>query len=163
MFKYFLFFLFCINVFGCTHEYRRVSFKSYVHYSKDKDQKVKYTAQLPIGFKPFVVMASGEYGTDNEYRYPDSSIIYISDNHLIDVNHDNIDKAGLWSKRFTYSKITAQSLRDTFKLEGKDSKGLYWKEVFIGKICIGYHKVKNEKKDAFDKAIASFKGRHRWW
>lgn len=163
MFKYFVFFFFCLNSFGCVSEYKRVSFKSYISHSKEKDKKVKYSAWLPKGFRSFVVIASGEYGTDNEYRYPDSTVIYISDNQLSDLNYDNIERAGLRAQRFTYSKITAKSFNDSLILEGKDANGLYWKEVFIGRICIGYYKVKEDRKEAFDKAIKSFKGRYKWW
>lgn len=158
MFKYFLFFFFCLSLIGCVSANKRVSFKTHVHYSGDDAKKVKYSAHMPKGFKLRVVLAGGEFGTTKEFLYPDSSCLYISDyKQVSDPNYENIQKSGLISQRFTYSNVTAQSLCDTLNLEGIDSNGLYWKEVFIGKICIGYNKVREERKAAFDKAIKSFR------
>ena len=54
-----------------------------------------------------------------------------------------------------------EEICDTLTLEGIDTNGLYWKEVFRGKICVGYSKVNESNKSSFDKAIESFKGRNR--
>ncbi len=155
-----LMFLFLI---GCRSSNKFVSFNTYVTYTQGKEQKVRYTARIPKGFTAFKIEAGGEYGTDKAFRYRDSSIIYISDYQLCDLNYENVQKAGLWSKRFTYTKISVKSICDTLTLEGIDGNGLYWKEVFRGKICIGYSKVNESNKNSFDKAIESFKCRHRLW
>ena len=47
-------------------------------------------------------------------------------------------------------------LPDTFELSGyRDS--LYWKDIKIGKISIGYINVSKEKKKLFDKSLKTFK------
>ena len=50
-----------------------------------------------------------------------------------------------------------KTLPDTFELAGRNDKLLYWKDIKIGDLSIGYLNVPQEKKALFDKAIESFR------
>jgi hypothetical protein len=48
-------------------------------------------------------------------------------------------------------------LPDTFELSGMNSKSLFWKDIKIGKVSIGYDNVPKEKKELFDKSLKTLK------
>ena len=139
----------------CMHDYSKIVF---THYSSDlkKQQKIKYSAQIPKGFVLKTYKAGGEVGTENQYSYSDSSVIYISD-FASSINEQNIRNEGYASKKFEYNMKKYSSNNDTLILSGKNQNELYWKEVIIGKICFGYIEVRLEKKNIFDKALNTIK------
>jgi hypothetical protein len=48
-------------------------------------------------------------------------------------------------------------LPDIFELSGMNSKSLFWKDIKIGKVSIGYDNVPKEKKELFDKSLKTLK------
>ena len=46
---------------------------------------------------------------------------------------------------------------DTLELYGINVNGLFWKDIKIGNISIGYNNVSEEEKIIYDKAINTFK------
>ena len=46
---------------------------------------------------------------------------------------------------------------DTLELSGIDADSLYWKDIYIDGISIGYLKVPKEKKELYDKCLRTFK------
>lgn len=140
---------------SCTPDYyRRIVF---THYSSNvnKQEKIKYSAEIPKGYTLKIYSASGETGMENQYLYPDSSMFYISDFGST-INEQNIQNEGYASKKFEYSMQVVGLTNDTLILSGRNQSGAYWKEVLIGKVSIGYLNVSKEKKDFFDKAIETF-------
>lgn len=69
-------------------------------------------------------------------------------------------------KRFEGIKLKAKMTKElgkayqpeTITLQGKMPNGLYWKDIRIGYLSIGYVNVPENKKREFDKALASFNG-----
>jgi len=104
------------------------------------------------------------------YIYEDSSFIYIT-NFTYTPNYKNIMNLSdsVFQYRFQNEELTREVnailgkqfltvLPDTFELSGhRDS--LYWKDIKIGKISIGYINVPKEKKKLFDKSLKTFKKR----
>jgi len=60
---------------------RELNKVSFIHVASNQKQqkKIKYTMQVPIGYKFERITAGGEVGTEDKYVYPDSSILYLSD------------------------------------------------------------------------------------
>lgn len=144
---------------ACNKSFKKVNFKSYV-YNGTSQRKITYIAYLPKNFiRVFVEEAGGEIGICKRYYYHDSAIIYLSDDHLVSPNYENILKAGYSERKFKFTKTLNASIHDTLVLASSNDKKLYWTEVFIGKACIGYLNVTEDKKHLFDKSVSTFKKR----
>lgn len=140
---------------SCMNEYSRITF---THYSSDSTEQNKYiyTSKVPKGFTLKTYKADGESGIENQYLYSDSSMLYISD-FGSSLNEQNIRNEGYASKKFEYIMQEGSSTYDTLILSGKNANGLYWKEIVMGNLYIGYLNVNLEKKSAFDNALETFK------
>lgn len=114
-----------------------------------------YRIQVPKGYLNHLVI-SGNHGEEHQFWYSDSTLFYFSNETEITThNYENI------SKKEETKSIRAKAIleNDTFYLEGKDDKNLFWKEYFNGDITVGYMNVSNEKKEIFDKSINSLRKR----
>jgi hypothetical protein len=142
---------------SCMPNYSRTSF---THYLSDVNQqkKIKYSIDIPDGFILKTIKAGGEVGTENQYQYSDSSVFYISD-FKSSMNEQNIRSEGYSSKKIEYAMEAVGSNYDTLILSGKNKNGFYWKEILIGKICVGYFNVTAEKKYSFEKALNTLRSR----
>jgi hypothetical protein len=120
-----------------------------------EQQKIDYTMEVPKGYTLKMYKADGESGVSNEYWYSDSSVIYLSD-FGVSINEDNITKGKYAGKKIEFSMKQNQIYGDTLVLEGKSKNG-YWKEIIIGKVIFGYLNVLDQKKELFDKALATLK------
>ena len=99
--------------------------------------------------------------------YNDSSYIYISNFHY-SPNFENIRNLGdsIFEYRFRNDNLIQevnQLLGKTevkpkrFELSGQNQKLLYWKDIQINNVSIGYVNVPIEQKELFDKSIESLK------
>jgi hypothetical protein len=140
---------------SCMQDYSKIVF---THYLSDvnRQKKIKYSADIPKGFTLKTYKAGGESGIENQYKYSDSSLLYITDFGR-SLNEQNIDSEGYASTKFKYIMKTVSLINDTLILSGKNKNGFYWKEILFGKIIIGYLNVSLEKKSSFDKALNTFK------
>jgi hypothetical protein len=126
-----------------------------------------YFLDVPKGyeFKGYKVTIEKE----SRYIYNDSSFIYIT-NFRNTPNYENIKSLGdsISILRFQNEELTKQVnellgknqiavLPDTFELSGLNSKSLFWKDIKIGKVSIGYDNVPKEKKELFDKSLKTLK------
>lgn len=112
-----------------------------------------YKIEVPNGYLNHLVI-SGNHGKEQQYWYNDSTLFYFSDETGITTpNYENISK----NEETRSIRTKAILENDTFYLEGKDDKNLFWKECFYRDITIGYMNVPNEKKEIFDKAISSLR------
>ena len=101
-----------------------------------------------------------------QYVYPDSSKAYISDFASSLLNYSNIRSLGdsIANKRFEGTELKAKIMKqlgkeykpETIILQGKMANGLYWKDMRIGYLSIGYVNVPESKKNEFDKVLTSF-------
>ena len=130
---------------------------------------IKYSLEVPKGYevKGYEVTIEKE----RRYVYSDSSFIYIT-NFRITPNYENIRSLGdsVLQLRFQNEELTKQVnellgknqvtvLPDTFELSGKNSKSLYWKDIKVGLVSIGYENVPKEKKELFDKSLKTLRMR----
>lgn len=105
------------------------------------------------------------------YYYEDSSFIYIS-SFKVSPNYNNIKNLGdgIVAYRFQNKELIKEInlevgrevlkiLPDTFELSGLNERGLFWKDIKINNITIGYDNVSKGRKDIFDNALKSFKKR----
>ena len=106
---------------------------------------------------------------ERRYIYDDSSFVYIT-NFKYTPNYENIKSLGdsVIQFRFQNEELTKQInellgknkiiiLPDTFELSGLNNKSLFWKDIKIGKISIGYDNVPKEKKELFDKSLKTLR------
>ena len=86
------------------------------------------------------------------YRYADSPLVYVSTFSGGSVNYDVIRGQGTY-----YDLFNAEKSQDTLTLSGIDSTGLYWKNITIGEVHIGYKYVPKYKKILFDSALKTMR------
>lgn len=146
--------LLVVLLFSCA-ESKEFTKVKYVHITSSTGEQIKvsYVLQIPKQYKLQIITASGEVGTEHQYWYPDSCLIYISDFANTE-NSNNIIRAGYTSKKLEYS-MRQDFKNDTLNLSGKNEKGFYWKEITIGKLNLGYMNIPQENKEIFDKALSS--------
>ena len=128
---------------------------------------LKYLLDVPKGYeiKGYEVTVEKE----RRYVYKDSSFVYIT-NFRKTHNYENIKSLGdsVLQLRFQNEELTKQVnellekkqvavLPDTFELSGVNSKLLFWKDVKIGRVSIGFDNVPKEKKELFDKSLKTLK------
>lgn len=129
--------------------------------------RLKYSLNIPMGYK----IEQYEVTVEKEIRYvyKDSSFIYIT-NFCNTPNYGNIKSLGdsILQYRFQNEELTKQIneilgkpfiavLPDTLQLSGTNSKSLFWKDIKIGKLSIGYCNVPKERKCLFDKSLKTIK------
>ncbi|AMR34229.1 hypothetical protein A0256_23645 [Mucilaginibacter sp. PAMC 26640] len=123
---------------------------------------------LPKGFK-LITLIGGHNELENQYVYSDSSYIYISDFGGSTLNDKNIRSLGdsIANKRFEGTELKAKIAKqlgrqyepETMILQGRMANGLYWKDIRILNLSIGYVSVSEIKKSEFEKALASFRNK----
>lgn len=120
-----------------------------------KERNHKITLSIPKGFQ-YVYITGGE-GRSNidQYTYPDSSIIYLTDEKGGSLNYSNIVKQeGSLGKLLGFQA----EKNDTLTLCGQDSNCLFWKSKFLGNyLTIGYLKVPEREKHIYDDALESLR------
>lgn len=142
--------------FGCVSEIKKITYDV---------QGVNYTIKIPKGYKWL------EYSTIEEnmveLSYSDSSCIYLGSSDMTP-NKKNIKPLNdsIYLLRFQ-NKPLAEDVNkaigsnvvkirtDTLDISGHDTKGLLWRDIIIGNICVGYKDVKDSNKQLFDIAIKS--------
>lgn len=128
---------------------------------------LKYSLDVPKGCEIKLYEVTIE--KERRYAYKDSSFIYIT-NFRITPNYENIKSLGDSVLQFRFQneeltkavnellgKIQVAVLPDTFELSGVNSKSLFWKDIKIGEVSIGYNNVPKEKKELFDKSLKTLK------
>jgi hypothetical protein len=139
-----------------------------VKYQPSEDSIPCYM-EIPKGYILTITRVTWE--KEYHFTYTDNSWIYISNyESAIISNYKNIKVLGdsIFNLRFQnvelakarnkeYGKEVIKIVPDTMELSGIDSDSLYWKDVKIGKLSIGYCGVPKKKKELFDNAIQSFK------
>lgn len=124
-----------------------------------------YSMKVPKGYK-LKKLVGGHKEIEKQYIYPDSSIVYIGDFRSGMLNYNNILSLGdsIANARFESIELKAKALHsigkeftpDTVTLQGQTKEGLYWKDIRIGYLSIGYTNVPKERKDEFEQALSSF-------
>jgi hypothetical protein len=112
--------------------------------------ELKYFMEVPSGYK--LSKATDDHGyIEHRFIYPDSSIIYIT----------NDDKSGgaintIKAKEYgegIYLKILSN---DTLDINGVEDER-YWREQKANKIVFGYINVLPDKKEQYDKVLATIR------
>ena len=124
-----------------------------------------YYIDVPIGYTLTNYAVSGEY--ESQYIYKDSSFIYIT-NFKTNPNYYNIEALGdsIFHFRFQNEELIKElkvllddpsliPLPDTFELSGQQKSGLYWKDIKLGSIIVGYVNVPKKNMIFFNEAIES--------
>ena len=138
-------------------------------------EHIKYKLDVPQGFIDYSYVRGG-----NEYwwycLYSDSSCVYITDMKSTRINGWNIKMLGdsIYDFRFQdndfkkamndllaeyglYEYMNKQLWPDTLELSGKDEDSLYWKDIKIGEVSVGYAKVTRKNKKMFDKSLTTLR------
>lgn len=124
-----------------------------------------YSMKIPDGYN-LITLVGGHNEEEKQYIYPDSAAIYVTDFRASTLNYDNIKSLGdsIASKRLESTELRAEISRslgkeytpDTLILHGVTDTGLYWKDIKMGCLSIGYVNVSEQRKIEFNKALASF-------
>ncbi|WP_347160473.1 hypothetical protein [Pontibacter chitinilyticus] len=125
-----------------------------------------YSMKIPKGFK-LMTLVGGHDEKEKQYVYPDSAAIYVTNFRASTLNYNNIMTLGdsIADERLASTELKAEISRslgkeytpDTLVLHGITDKGLYWKDIKVGCISIGYTNVPEHRKSEFNKALDSFK------
>lgn len=120
---------------------------------------------VPKGYK-LITLVGGHSELEKQYVYSDSTKIYISDFGNSMLSYSNILSLGdsIANKRFEGLELKAKIAKElgkeynpeTLILQGKAPNGLYWKDIRVGYLSIGYVNVPENRKMQFDKALSSF-------
>ncbi len=133
-------------------------------------KKASVRMRIPAGYKYWLM-----YGTGQEadcYIYPDSSVIYVTNDEIFNPNADNIQllndtvyKFRFWRYMYNRALYAMIGLADQVPeyggdLHGRDSNGLYWRDIFkegaaYRDVYFGYARVPEDKKEIYDKVIES--------
>ena len=142
-------------LFACSSKkgVKRVEFY-HIKSSLDKQEKKKYKLQIPDGFRQEINKAGAEVGTEHKYTYADNSIIYISD-FGVSPNAKNLEKGGYPSNSLNKKGAQLINQNDTLIYEGQDKNDLFWKEIIIGNLEVGYLNTPKSKKKLYDQALSS--------
>ena len=134
------------SISACMSE-KRVTF---IHYEliDYKQERVKYYFKVPKGYQFRGIKADAEAGSEQQYWYTDSSVIYVTD------FGGTINEANIRNQENAYGK---RLVSDSISLNGTDSKGNHWKEIKYKGVLYGYSNVPKDKMQIFEKAIASVK------
>lgn len=154
--------------------YRSVRYSHYFSMNtptqKKLYKKVSVRMRIPSGYKYSMGFATWE--EEDDFNYPDSSLIYITNYDGFNPNYENIQSLAdtmIWKFRFqrhVYNKnwYIAHGLGHLVpeydELQGRDSNGLYWRDILTEDtvnqdVSFGYARVSEDKKDIYDKVIES--------
>lgn len=112
----------------------------------------KCVLTVPRGYELVESVPGTTFST--EAHYSDSSIIYIySTESLYYLNTDNLNNA----TNMRDQRNLAYFQGDTITVYGRDSLGLFWKDVMHEFYSFGYLNVPQERKEAFDSALQTFR------
>lgn len=116
--------------------------------------KKTYHIKVPLGGDLNRDVITGDFHTEYRIIYPDSSIIYITNDEGrgSPLNFENLYNIGIQD----YHK---QHLLDTLNYEGQQDDGRFWKVNVVGEIVVGYLNVIEEKKQQFDESLFSLRER----
>jgi|GEM_PF-1816415 len=137
----------------------------YKRQKKDEGSKnVTYSMVIPKDYK-LITLVGGHRELEKQYIYSDSAKLYISDFGSGMLNYNNILSLGdsVANKRFEGLELKAKIAKElgkeynpeTLTLLGKTPDGLYWKDVRVGTLSVGYVNVPENRKSEFDKALRS--------
>lgn len=144
---------------------QRITTIQYKRQKTDEGSKnVTYSMVIPKDYR-LITLVGGHSELEKQYIYSDSAKVYISDFGNSMLNYSNILSLGdsIANKRFEGLELKAKIAKElgkeynpeTLTLLGKTTDGLYWKDVRVGHLSIGYVNVPENRKSEFDKALAS--------
>lgn len=95
---------------------------------------------------------TGDYKSEYRIIYPDSSIIYITNDEWNGsrLNIQNRMAIGI-------NGYTKKTLTDTIEVHGVQENGRYWKELILNDIVVGYYNLPEEHKQLFDEVLTKIK------
>ncbi|MDR0863366.1 MAG: hypothetical protein LBO74_00345 [Candidatus Symbiothrix sp.] len=106
------------------------------------------------------------------FNFTDSSFIYVLNSDNGNPNYTNIKNLGDSISNFRFQGVFRQInidinnqkgyallpiLPEKFELSGEDDNSLFWKDIFMGEVSIGYKNVPKEKKDFFENCLKTFR------
>ncbi|NLF44317.1 MAG: hypothetical protein GX587_16620 [Bacteroidales bacterium] len=134
---------------------------------KPRESYPMYLLEVPKDYELKILSVTVE--KEYQFAYRDSSMIYLT-NFGNTPNYENIKKMGdsIFNYRFQNDEMTEEInqimgrevikvLPDTFELSGIDGNSLFWKDIKVGKISIGYQNVTKYRKELFDKSLKTLR------
>ncbi|MBO9675761.1 MAG: hypothetical protein J7577_20105 [Sphingobacteriaceae bacterium] len=135
-----------------------------VSYSKEDNYVMDIFCESKL-----TTLIGGHGELEKQYSYQDSSKIYITNFICSMLNYNNVLNLGdsISNIRLKDLELTKALLReqeklyvpDTLVLQGVTKQGLFWKDIRMGSISIGYVNVSVSKKELFDKMLNTLKKR----
>jgi hypothetical protein len=121
--------------------------------SLSNSNKIIFCLDVPKKYKKIKTQGDTHYGFEVKViYYADSSIIYIGNNvHEGSIlNFQNRMRGG-------YASFAKKSSLDTIYMTGIQSNGNFWRENILGNVVIGYLNVPSNKKEVYDRALATLR------
>ena len=139
---------------ACNSQSRLIKYRG--HFAEEGSVKLSkkvYYLEIPKGGKvdkrPTL---TGDYHNELRISFPDSSIIYITNNVWLgsSLNYANRMSDG-------DSGYTKEHLNDSIWSDGTQIDGKYWCEHVLGNIVVGYINVRAEKKERYDNYLKTIR------
>lgn len=123
----------------------------YTGYNNLTQKSYVYKTYIKKGFIVEEIHGGNEW-KQKVYKYPDSSIFYISNEEgNTSFNYDNIRNDKIQSNK----SLMAFANKDTIIVQGVDKNGNYWKNKFDGKVNVGYLNITKDRKEEFESILSS--------
>ena len=153
--KLLLFNLFLI--FGCSSrqylaDSEVLKFKGTFFKEDNQEYIGVYYLNIPKGGVLDKKIHTGDYHSEFRVNYPDSSIIYITNNEVRGsvLNFENRVRQG-------FDVYRKEHLLDTISVSAQLLNGDYWRETILGQVVVGYINVPSNKTERYDKSISTIR------
>jgi hypothetical protein len=127
---------------GYTGTFRQRDFS----FSEGKETK-RFVVKVPVGYATEKYVVDTATGKEQYYYYPNGSILYFSSNISWLTENDLMIAA----------KKIPQISEGLISYKGKDSSGLYWKEIRFDNLRIGYSYVPHNDLERFELALTALR------
>jgi hypothetical protein len=130
---------------ACSRIYKSDSVRLYQYKNHKREGS---TFRLTIPRESQKIMFESPHGTTLEFWAKDSSLIYISDDDgLATKNQHHLTKNQKWQV------ILNTKSKEKMVFNGRDEKGMNWREIRISGISYGYYNVPDTSKEIYEYCI----------
>jgi len=133
---------------GSYQNLKKVSYKANTF--ENPQESTSFDLFIPKNYKKEV--KEFDHSLENRFTYDDSSIIFLSNDKW---SASRINDKNRLDKETQGKILHRNATTDSIYLSGQQKDGSYWKENILNDIVVGYLNVPKERKEEFDKAIAS--------
>ena len=133
---------------GSYQDLKKVSYKANTF--ENPQESTSFDLFIPKNYQKEV--KEFDHSLENRFIYDDSSIIFLSNDKW---SASRVNDKNRLDKEVQDKILHRNATTDSIYLSGQQKDGRYWKENILNDIVVGYLNVSKERKEEFDKAIAT--------